>query len=147
MFTSPIMQLLLGSLSTTLVLSGSLKASVNLKMEQSALIELVTTMQSEIGFMKSELKETKAQLNLTTTELTGAKKELTVTKSALTESRNVLAQILIKVYQSIYNADPGFYDKKLLIHFSAVYHIACIPFGAIHFLMYIHCIGFHNGVD
>ena len=99
MFTSPIMQLLLGSLSTTLVLSGSLKASVNLKMEQSALIELVTAMQSEIGFMKSELKETKAQLNLTTTELTGAKKELTVTKYALTESRNVLAQILIKVYQ------------------------------------------------
>ena len=111
MFASPIMQLLLGSLSltTTLVLCGSLTASADLKtdqyLEQSALIELVTTMQSEIGLIKSELKatkselkETKAQLNETKTELNGAKKELTVTKSALTESRNVLAQSLIQVF-------------------------------------------------
>ena len=100
MFASPIMQLLLGSLSlsTTLVLCGSLTASADLKidqyLEQSALIELVTTMQSEIGLIKSELKETIT--------------ELENTKSALTESRNVLAQTLIKVCQSIYNADAGF---------------------------------------
>ena len=100
MFASQIMQLLLGSLSlsTTLVLCGSLTASADLKidqyLEQSALIELVTTMQSEIGLIKSELKETIT--------------ELEKTKSALTESRNVLAQTLIKVYQSIYNADAGF---------------------------------------
>ena len=100
MFASPIMQLLLGSLSlsTTLVLCGSLTASADLKidqyLEQSALIDLVTTMQSEIGLIKSELKETIT--------------ELEKTKSALTESRNVLAQTLIKVYQSIYTADAGF---------------------------------------
>ena len=94
------MQLLLGSLSlsTTLVLCGSLTASADLKtdqyLEQSALIELVTTMHSEIGLIKSELKETMT--------------ELENTKSALTESRNVLAQTLIKVCQSIYNADAGF---------------------------------------
>ena len=99
-FASPTMQLLLGSLSlsTTLVLCGSLTASADLKtdqyLEKSALIELVTTMQSEIGLIKSELKETIT--------------ELEKTKSALTESRNVLAQTLIKVYQSIYNADAGF---------------------------------------
>ena len=90
-FASPTMQLLLGSLSlsTTLVLCGSLTASADLKtdqyLEKSALIELVTTMQSEIGLIKSELKETIT--------------ELEKTKSALTESRNVLAQTLIKVYQ------------------------------------------------
>ena len=101
MFASPIMQLLLGSLSlsTTLVLCGSLTASADLKtdqyLEKSALIELVTTMQSEIGLIKSELKETIT--------------ELEKTKSALTQSRSVLAQTLIKVYQSYLTcSDTGF---------------------------------------
>ena len=69
------MQLLLVSLSfsTTLVLCGSLTASTDKKMdqylEQSALIEPVTAMQSEIGLMKYELKETKAQLNEAKTKI------------------------------------------------------------------------------
>ena len=134
MFASPIMLLLLSCLSTTLVLSGGLAASKDPKLEQSALNELVTTMQSEIGLIKSELKatkselkETKAQLNETKTELNGAKKELTVTKSALTESRNVLAQSLIKV--------------RILIHLSCRHRIFLKNFYRL-MLMLIECITF-----
>ena len=101
MFSLPIVMLLLGSLTSPVVLSVSLTGSADPKMgrhfqqdqylEQSALIELVTAMQSDIGLIKAELKETKAELNQTKTELDKA-------KCALSESRNVLAQSLIQVF-------------------------------------------------
>lgn len=97
MFSLPIVVLLLGSFTSPVVLSVSLTGSAEPKMgrhfqqdqylEQSALIELVTTMQSDIGL----IKETKAELKQTKTELDKA-------KYALSESRNVLAQSLIQVF-------------------------------------------------